>query len=116
VQEVLIEFLESAPRIKIENGRLFRGLLFRIVENTQREQYRWWCARRRDIAREKPLPPGTVLDLESPRTGPGEALIRSEREGWIRLGLEFLDDEDQRVIVLRDYDQLSFVDIGEQMD
>ena len=44
-------------------GEVLRSL---TRERTQLQEYRWWRARRRDIAREHPVPPGTLLDLESP--------------------------------------------------
>lgn len=115
VQVALLEFLENAPRFTIENGKLFRGLLFRIVVNTMREEGRWWRARRRDIARERPLPTDSLLDLESPAPEPSQVAEEREREAWVRLGLEFLEQEDLKVIVLRDYDGLSHGQIGEKL-
>jgi len=113
VQESLFQFLEDAPRFKIENGKVFRALLFVIARNTLRQHYRWWAAQRRRIARERPLPPDTVLHLEDPRQTPLEALERKEREAWIRFGLEFLREGDRRIILLRYYEGRPFAEIGE---
>ena len=113
VQEALFQFLEDAPRFKIRNGRVFRALLLVIAGNTLRRHYRWWAAQRRRIARERPLPPDTVLHLEDPGMNPLEEMERKEREAWIRVGLEFLREEDRKIILFRYYDDLSFPRIGE---
>ena len=116
VQEAVLEFLESAPRFTIGNGKLFRGLLYRIVVTTVAEEARWWRARRRDIARQRPLPSGTVLNLESPVGDPSTAAGEAEREAWVRIGMEFLSRAEQEIIVLRDYDGLAYSDIAARRD
>jgi RNA polymerase sigma factor (sigma-70 family) len=113
VQEALLEFLESAPRFQIENGKLFRGLLFKIVKNTMLEKERWWRSLRRDIARECPLPEGSVLHLEAMDRTPASIVVAEEQIGFIRLGLEFLDSEDRRVVVMHDFERAKDREIGE---
>ncbi len=115
VQEALLRFLEDGPRFQIQNGRLFRALLLKIAENSMREHYRWWAAKRRRIAREKPLPPDTVLHLEAPQPGPAEAADLAEHKALVRFGMEFLEPKDLEVIVLRDLDELSFAEIGKKL-
>ena len=115
VQEALLGFLENAPRFRIQNGKLFRALLLRIAENSIKEHYRWWAAKRRQIARERPLPPDTVLSLESPSPTPWEKADSIERKALVQLGLEFLEPKDLRVIVLRDYEAKSFEEIGKSL-
>lgn len=118
-QDVVMQFLRYAPRFTISNEHFFRALLLRIVKNSLADKYDWYTARRRDIARERPLPSDTVLSLD-----PGERAVRTpsmsaqrnEREAWIRLGMEFLDPEDREVLVLRKWDGLSFSEIGERFE
>lgn len=115
VQETIVEFLRYAPRFSISNGKMFRGLLARIADNVLHGNVRWWIARRRDLARERPLSPSTRVDLDplpDRATSPSKALQRQEREATIRLGLEIIDPKDREIIVLRDYDRLSFPQIG----
>ena len=69
----------------------------------------------RPIARERPLPHGTVLEIQDAQQTPSEFACQHETEAWIRWGLEFLEPEEQRVIVLRTYDGMSHGDIGEQI-
>jgi len=115
VQEAAIQFLKYAPRFTISEERHFRGLLARIVENVLRDQNDWFTAKRRAVAKQKPLPPDTILDLDhggrSDKT-PSQLVQRREDEAWIRLGMEFLDPEDREVLVLRQWDSLSFAEIG----
>ena len=112
VQEAILAFLQDAPRFQIENGKLFRALLFRILENTMLEHYRYWRAKRRDLAREKPIPADTVLNLESPSPNPCEIAIAHEEEAWVRLSMEFLKPLQQRVLLLRLYEKKSYEEIG----
>lgn len=115
VQEAMLEFLEHAPRFEIENGRLFRGLLYMIVKNTMLEEERWWRAKRRDIARERPMPEGSVLNLEAGGSSPDSMAAQAEEIGFIRIGLEFLSSSDRRVVVLRDFEKLSDQQLGEAL-
>ena len=50
-----------------------------------------------------------------PATNPGAAAERNETRDWVRLALELLDPGDREVIVLRDYEGLSFVAIAERL-
>jgi len=118
VQDAVVQFLRFCPRFHIDNDRHFRAILLKIVESTMRNQYDWLTARRREIARERPLARDTVLRLDPPRgevKTPSMHVVNREREAWIRLGLELLDCADREVIVLRKWDGLTFVEAGERM-
>lgn len=119
VQDALVQFLRHGPRFTIHNDRQLRALLARIVENVLRDKYDWFTALRRTVAKERPLPPDTVLNL-APSEGAGQTpskiVHKSEQEAWVRLGLELLDPEDRRVLVLRDWDGLTYIEIGKQLD
>lgn len=118
VQDAMIQFLRYCPRIQISDDNRFRALMARIVENVLRDRNDWFKARRRAISMERPLPSDTVLNLDSPRKegeSPSQAAQQNEQEAWIRLALELLDPDDRTVIVLRDWDGLTFTAIGERI-
>jgi RNA polymerase sigma-70 factor (ECF subfamily) len=118
VQDILVQFLRFSPRFVLSSEAQFRALLLRIVENALNDKYDWYTARRREIARERPLPSDTILSLDPPhgtiRT-PSKSAEQHEREAWIRLGLELLDPDDREILALRQWDDLSFPEIGEEL-
>jgi RNA polymerase sigma-70 factor, ECF subfamily len=119
VHDALIQFLRFAPSFTIASEAEFRALLLRIAENTLVNKYEWFTTRRREVARERPLSSETVLSLDPPRGSdrtPSQSVERHEREAWIRLGMEFLSPEDREVLVLRKWDNLSFVEIGKRLE
>jgi RNA polymerase sigma factor (sigma-70 family) len=75
-------------------------------------------AKRREIARERPISTETVLSLDASRRRaktPSKSAERHEREAWIRMGMEFLESEEREVILLRKWENLSFPEIGKRM-
>lgn len=118
VQEALLEVLRYGPRFLMGDREQFRGLMVRIIENVIRGQHDFHNALRREIAREKPLPSGTMLRLDGAAvsvTRPSEAAHRQEREAWVRLALELVDREDREILLLRQWKELSYTEIGEQL-
>ena len=117
VQDAVMQFIRYGPRFHLSNDRQFRALLAKIVENVLRDKYDWFTAHRRAIARERPLPPDTVLNLD-PSEGmvdsPSQIVQRNEQEAWVRLGLELLEPGDRRIIIFRDWEDLSFTEIGKR--
>jgi len=111
VQDVALDFLRYGPKIQISDSEHLRALLGRIIENNLAGDHHWWSRKRRDIARETPLPTDTILNLNR-ACGPATAVDSNEREAWVRLGLELLEPDDRDVIVLRNYDGLAFAAIG----
>ena len=118
VHDAVIEFLQYAPRFLVTSEVQFRALLLRIAENTIRNKHRWFMAARRKIARERPIPSTTILSLDpagrSMQT-PSKSAERHEREAWVRMAMEFLDERDREILALRQWEALSFVDIGEKL-
>lgn len=115
VQEATISFLKYGPRFKLINEKAFRSLLCRIVENALSNNYEWFTACRRNISIEKPLPTDSVLNLDPPQreqATPSKIAQQHEEEAWLRLGLELLDPEERRVIVMHHWELLSFNEIG----
>lgn len=119
VQEALLEVLRYGPRFLMSDREQFRGLMVRIIENVIRGQADFHNALRREIAREKPLPSGTMLHLNCGLpsvTRPSQAADRSEREAWVRLALELLDREDREILLLRQWKELTFGEIAQQLE
>jgi len=118
VQDAMVQFLEYGPRFSVAREAHFRALLLRIVENTIRGKHDWFTARRRELARERPLPSETVLSLDRPRDEvktPSKSAERHEEEAWVRMGMEFLDPEDRELLIFRQWDKLSWADIGRRL-
>jgi RNA polymerase sigma-70 factor (ECF subfamily) len=91
----------------------------RIAENVLRNKNDWFSARRREMARLRPLPADTILHLDPPKESkiktPSQMAQANEEEAWIRLGMELIDPEDRGILVLRQWDNLSFPEIGERL-
>jgi len=118
VQDVACEVLQYMPRFAVEDGDRFRALIGRIVENVLRDKSDWYASMRRSRARERPLPPDTVLHLDLPRervVTPSSAAHAREQEAWVWLGLDLLDEVDRTTLILRDWQGATFAAIGEKL-
>jgi RNA polymerase sigma-70 factor (ECF subfamily) len=115
VQDAVVEVLRYGPRFVCSDRERFRALLARIVENTLRDKHDWHRARRRAAEREAELPRESALDLDGSGDTPSRICAEREREQWIRLALELLDPDERQVILLREWEQLSFEQIGERL-
>lgn len=115
LQDVMLSFLRDAPRFQVRDEAHFRALLGKVAEHTLCDRHDWFRAKRRDIARNGALPSDSVLALDPTlRTGttPSGAATRGEQRDWVRLGLELLPPEDRRILIAREFDGRSFVEIG----
>jgi RNA polymerase sigma-70 factor (ECF subfamily) len=118
VQQAMLEVLRYGPRFVVESVPKFRSLMARIVENVIRDRNEYFRARRRDLARERPLPADTVLHLDPPQdsvTRPSQAAARAEGKALVRVALELLDPADREVLLLRQWEELSFAAIGARL-
>jgi RNA polymerase sigma-70 factor (ECF subfamily) len=118
LQEALVEFLEYGPRFLIADRNHFRALLARIAENAIRAQHDRFTAERRSIQRERPLPRDSVVRLDpslEPARSPSQEAQKEEWEALVRLALELLDAGERNLVLLRDWDGLSFGAIGERL-
>jgi RNA polymerase sigma-70 factor (ECF subfamily) len=118
VQEALVEFLRYGPRFEVSNEAHLRYLLGRIAENVLRDQHDFYTRRRRQAARERPLPDDSVLSLDPScaEVGqPSDELERKQWQAWVRLALELMEPADRQVIVLRQWDELEFSEIAARM-
>jgi RNA polymerase sigma-70 factor (ECF subfamily) len=118
VQEAMVHVLRYGPRFVVSDRDQFRALIARIVENVLRDQSDYHTARRRAVEKERPLPSGSVVDLDpaaAETVTPSRQVIEDERQARVRVGLELLDREDREVILLREFDGLPFGRIGERL-
>ncbi|MFN9758536.1 MAG: RNA polymerase sigma factor [Planctomycetota bacterium] len=118
VQDAMLDFLRNAPRFQVRDGSQFRSLLARVLENTLRDRNDWFRAKRRDLARDRKLPTDSVLPLDPAlqrSTTPSRDVGRTELRDWVRLGLEMLDGEDRKILLAREYEDRSFVEIGAEL-
>lgn len=118
LQDAVLDFLRDAPRFQVRDGAQLRGLLARVVENTLRDKNDWFRAKRRDLARSATVPSDSVLALDPAlqrSTTPSRDATRNEIRDWVRLGLELLEAEDRKVILAREHEDRSFVEIGAEL-
>lgn len=118
VQEAMVEILRYGPRFVMSNRAQFRGLMAKVIENVIRGQYDRFTALRRELHRERPVPSDTVLNLDPPQisvTRPSQNIQRKEGAAWVRIGLDLLEPAQREIIVLRQWEGLSFKAIGERL-
>lgn len=118
VQEAMLDALRSGPRFVVESPDRFRALLLRIVENNVLDRVRYLQREQRDRRRHRGAASDSVLQLDEPVrsvTDPGDAASRNERVAWLQLALELLEPEDREAIRLREWDGLSFAEVGERL-
>ena len=118
LQTAVLEFLRDGPRFLVRDAAQFRSLLARVVENTLRDRNDWYRAKRRDLGRNAALPSESVLALDpalATSATPSRDAARVELREWVRLGLELLDAADRRLVVAREFQDRSFVELGEEL-
>ncbi|MFO0982912.1 MAG: sigma-70 family RNA polymerase sigma factor [Planctomycetota bacterium] len=118
LHDAVTEILEYTPRFELSNKSQFRALVGRIVDNLLRDKDDWYRARRRERARECPLPADTVLLLDPPAESvdsPSVAGQRNEAKALIRLGMDLLDQQAREILVLHQWDELSFAQIASRI-
>jgi len=118
VQDVLVELLVGMPRFILSDAAAFRKLLLRILENRLIDKLRYQSALKRDRGRLKPLPGDSALYLDPPcseSSSPSGAAARSEQEALVHLALDLVPPEVRQVIYLREWEDLSFAQIGEAL-
>jgi RNA polymerase sigma factor (sigma-70 family) len=118
LQDAILDFLRDGPRFQVRDGQQFRALLARIVENTLRDRNDWFRAKRRRLGTNVTLARDSVLPLDPAlqrSTTPSRDATRTEVRDWVRLSLELLEAEDRKIILAREYEDRSFVQIGEEL-
>lgn len=118
VQDAVISVLQYGPRFVVADHDQFRALLGRIVTNMLRDEHDWLTAARRDLRREQAIPTASSVHLDFASvsaTQPGDAAAASEERTWLRVGIELLQPEDRRVILLRDFQDKSFKEMATEL-
>nr|HET7859730.1 RNA polymerase sigma factor [Caldimonas sp.] len=118
LQDAIADFLRDGPRFQVRDGDQLRALLARIAENTLRDRNDWFRAKRRRLGTNVTLASDSVLALDPAlqrSTTPSRVADRTEVRDWVRLGLELLEAEDRKIILAREYDDRSFVEIGDEL-
>lgn len=118
VQDSVLDVLRYGPRFELADEDAFRGLLARIVENNLKDRQKWLRRACRDAGREAGGCTDSVLMLDPPATQgstPSQRASADESAEWIRLAVELLDPADREIILLREWDELSFAAISERL-
>lgn len=115
-QDLMLEVLDYAPRFLIANQRQFRRLIAKMVDNLLTDRARWLERRRpiraatlRSWASESRIRLDPALRVSD---APGAQAELGEELDWLRLGLEFLHEDDRRVVREHKLVGRSFVEIG----
>lgn len=118
LQDAVLDFLRDGPRFVCRDGAQFRALLARIAENTLRDRNDWFRAKRRKLGGDVALTRDSVVALDPALqrlTTPSQHASKDEERQWVRLALELMDGEDRAILVAREYEDRSFVAIGEEL-
>lgn len=118
VQDAVVEVLRYGPKFVMTDEAQFRALMAKIVENVLRGRNDWFTAGRRAAAKERAMGGGTVIDIDpkrKPVTRPSQAFARDEAAELARLAISLLDEADREVIILRQWDDLTFGQIAERL-
>jgi RNA polymerase sigma-70 factor, ECF subfamily len=118
VQAAMVDVLSHGPHFASDQAELFRALLARIVENNLVDRVRYLQRGRRDVRRELPLPTDSLLLLDAAARSvsqPPANAVANEQQAWLALAVELLAPDDREAIRLRDWQGLSFVELGAQL-
>jgi len=116
VQSTMVEVLRYRPNLRVEGREQFRALMARIVENVIRAFHDHLRAQCRDIEREQRLASASQGIPPSPQGGPLESLIDLEADAQTRAAFARLRESDRRVLELRYFRELSYVQIGAALE
>lgn len=115
VQESLVDLVAYKPRVKVENGAQFAGLLQKIIGNVIAGRHAWHTRDRRDMQRESRLPDHSRIALDGSHkdvTRPDAAASRQEDRAMVRVALGLLSPEDRDVVLRRHFEGQAFAEIG----
>jgi RNA polymerase sigma factor (sigma-70 family) len=118
LQDAVLDFLRDGPRFVVRDAAQLRALLARIAENTLRDRNDWFRAKRRKMGANVTLTRDSVVALDPAlqrNTTPSQHASKDEELQWVRLALELMDGEDRAILVAREYEGRSFVDLGEEL-
>ncbi len=118
VQDAMVQVLQYGPKFVMSDEAQFRALMAKVIENVLRGRSDWFTAARRAASREQAMARESVLDID-PRgksvSRPSQVYAQDEAVELARLAIGLLEDDDREIIILRQWDGLSFVEIGERL-
>lgn len=114
VQEAMCDVLRYGPRFLLPDREQFRALVARIVLNVLHDEHDYHAAMQRDPRRERSA---GLIDFEAAAsaTSPSAAAARTETQDLVRLAIDLLAPEDRKVLLAREWDGLSFGEVGAQL-
>ena len=115
----MLEVLEYSPRFLVGSRAQFRALVARMIDNMLIDGARRIARRPRKAATpESLLARESYVSLDPSlrvSDAPDERASQQEELDWLRLGLEFLDDDERKLVRAHRLDGRTFVDIGEEL-
>ena len=118
VQGALLDLVRSDKTIRIDDESALRGLLVRIVDNNIRDKADWLRRDRRDAGREGGAASDTMLARDGSVeevTTPSIAAGRNETRDRLRQALDLLAPADREIILLHEWERLTFGQIAERL-
>jgi len=117
VQESLLDAARAFPHYRGDNSQELKRWLRRILYNNIRDLARRYRGTgKRKLAKEQSLASVRPIALAKTQVSPSSHAGRSEVAIKLMESLEQLPDDQRRAIVLRNFDLLSFQQIGDKMD
>ena len=125
VQESMALAFENLEQFNGTNEAELFAWVKAILENEIRQARRAFRSEKRDVFRERSIddrPPGENSSMQSPLQiadrdlTPGTFAVQSEDQQRVNAALDLLDEEYRQVIEYRNWDKLSFREIGRRMN
>ena len=118
VQDVLRKLIQRGPRFVPRNEEDFRRLVATIVINRLTDRHDWVHAARRDRRQEEQADARdwTHVGFAAPsKDAPSRVVAREEEQALLDLAMELMDPEDAYLIRLRNWEDLSWKDVGARL-
>lgn len=117
VQESMIHAQQNFGQFRGSTETEFRGWLRVILKNDLKKQQRYFVSRKRDVLRETELNPAHEWpDVLVQQPTPSRVFVRNEIEESLLLAMDQLSDDHQLAIQYRNFDELSFEEVGNRMN
>lgn len=119
VQSACLEIQNRFNDFRGESAGEWREWLRRLLVNDVHDaRRRFQDAKKRDVARERRLfqSDGAMIDPPADRLSPRAEAIAAEESALLNNAMAALPEEYQTVLRLRNWDELSFPEIGQRMD
>ena len=113
LQDLLVDVLAYRPRFAVRSRKQFRGLIARMLTNDLADKARRASARPQRATLAQLSESRVSLVVDGSFTAPDAAAERSEDVAWLRLGVDFLDDESRELILRHVFEGETFVSIAE---